>query len=206
MSYTNITAPIDGRLGARLVDVGNIVHAADTNGLVVINQIDPISAVFTLPEAAFQDVNRALQAGKPLQVQAFPRSGSEVLGTGTLTLLNNQIDTATGTVQLKASFPNPKHQLWPGQYVNVRLVLGDRHQALTVPAPVVQRGQQGTYAYIVKDDDTVQTQPITVAQIQDGVAVVDQGLSANERVVLDGQYKLQPGAKIVEAAPAGAAK
>jgi multidrug efflux system membrane fusion protein len=209
LGFTTISAPISGRVGARLVDVGNIVHAADTTGLVVINQIDPISVVFTLPEEAFQRINRALQAShQPLAVRAYARSGDEVLGTGTLTLLNNQIDTATGTVQLKGSFPNPQHKLWPGQFVNVRLVLGDRENALTVPAAVVQRSQQGTYAYVVNDgDNTVQPQEIKVAQIQDGLAVIDEGLKAGDRVVLDGQYKLKPGARIVESggAPQGVA-
>ena len=209
LGFTNITAPISGRVGARLVDSGNIVHATDANGLVVINQIDPISVVFTLPEDAFQDINRALRASaasqQPLVVQAFPRDGSQLIGTGKLVLLNNQIDTASGTVQLKARFENPTHALWPGQYVNVRLVLGQRAQALTVPAAAVQRSQDGTYVYAVGEDGkTVRTQPIVVALIQDGMAVVDKGLSAGQRVVVDGQYKLKPGATIVEAPRKGA--
>jgi multidrug efflux system membrane fusion protein len=114
--------------------------------------------------------------------------------------LNNQIDTASGTVQLKGSFANPTHTLWPGQYVNVRLVLGARRQALTVPAAAVQRSQGGTYVYVVGDDKTVQVQPIEVASIQDGIAVIDKGLSAGQRVVVDGQYKLKPGARIAESA------
>ena len=210
LAFTNITAPIGGRLGARLVDVGNIVHATDANGLVVINQVDPISVVFTLPEEAFQDINRAINASgtshKPLVVQAYPRSGTELLGTGTLVLLNNQIDTASGTVQLKGSFPNPTHTLWPGQYVNVRLVLGQRSQALTIPAAAVQRSQDGTYVYAVgADGKTVQSQTVQVAQIQDGIAIIDKGLAAGQRVVVTGQYKLKPGATIVEAARGPAA-
>ena len=202
LGFTAITAPISGRLGARLVDVGNIVHAADANGLVVINEIDPISVVFTLPEGAFQDVNRALRGSRaPLAVQAYPRESQELLGTGRLVLLNNQIDTATGTVQLKGSFANPAHTLWPGQYVNVRLMLGSRPQALTVPAAAVQRGQDGTYVYVVDADNTARSLPVRVAQIQDGVAIIDQGLGAGQRVVVDGQYKLKPGASVVEAAP-----
>ena len=212
LGYTEITAPIAGRLGARLVDVGNIVHAADPGGLVVINQIDPISAVFTLPEENFQRINRALHASStPLAVLAYSRDGSELLGSGRLTLLNNQIDTATGTVQLKASFDNPQHKLWPGEFVNLHLVLGERKQALTVPAAVVQRSQDGTYAYVVKPDHTVRTQPIKVARVQDGIAIVDEGLAAGERVVVDGQFKLKPGVSVVEAGAAvarasGAAK
>jgi len=211
LSFTTINAPISGRVGARLVDPGNIVHATDANGLVVINQIDPISVVFTLPEEAFQDVNRALNASQashvPLTVQAYSRDGQDLLGTGKLVLLNNQIDTTSGTVQLKGSFANPTHRLWPGQFVTVRLVLGRRDHALTVPAAAVQRSQSGTYAYVLAPhSDTVTLQPIHVANIQEGIAIVDHGLSAGERVVVDGQYKLKPGARIVEAAqPASAA-
>jgi multidrug efflux system membrane fusion protein len=202
LDFTTITAPISGRVGARLVDAGNIVHAADANGLVVINQVDPIAVVFTLPEEAFQDINRALKASQqPLVVQAFPREGRDLIGTGKLVLLNNQIDTTTGTVQLKGLFANPQHRLWPGQFVNVRLILGARQNALTVPAATVQRSQDGTYAYVVgADGKTVSNQPITVAQIQDGVAIVEQGLAAGQRVVVDGQYKLKPGSTIVESA------
>lgn len=207
LGFTTIAAPISGRVGARLVDIGNIVHATDTTGLVVINQIDPISVVFTLPEEGFQAVNRALNAsGTPLAVQAFAREGSQLLGTGKLILLNNQIDTTSGTVQLKGSFANPTHTLWPGQYVNVRLVLGERPDALTVPAAAVQRSQDGTYAYVVGADNVAKNQAIKVAQIQDGIAVIDQGLQAGERVVTDGQYKLRPGAQVVEAGKAAAAQ
>jgi len=197
LDYTTISAPISGRLGARLVDVGNILHASDANGLVVINQIDPITVVFTLPEEAFADVNRAINAAaqthQPLTVQALPRDGSEVLATGRLTLLNNQIDTASGTVQLKALFPNPTHVLWPGQYVNARLLLGQREDALTIPATAVQRSQSGTYVYVVEaDGKTVQTQAVTVADTQGNVAVIGQGLKAGQQVVVGGQYKLKP--------------
>ncbi|MDR3455221.1 MAG: efflux RND transporter periplasmic adaptor subunit [Rhodoferax sp.] len=206
LDYTNIVAPISGRVGARLVDPGNIVHATDANGLVVINQIDPIGVVFNLPETGFEAVNQALHSShQPLAVLAYPPTGNQLLGRGKLILLNNQIDTTTGTVQLKGSFENPKHTLWPGQYVNARLVLGTRLQALTVPAAAVLRGQDGTYTYVVKADNTVQAQPIAVANIQDGVAIIDKGLSAGQRVVLDGQYKLKSGIQIVETASAAAA-
>lgn len=200
LSFTRILAPISGRVGARLVDPGNIVHAADANGLVVINQIDPIAVVFTLPEESFQSINTALHGSqKPLSVQVFPRNSATMLAQGNLALLNNQIDTSTGTVQLKGIFQNPSHVLWPGQYVNVRLVLGDRKQALTVPAAAVQRSQDGTYVYVVNTDSTVKNQPIQLANIQDGVAVIDKGLNPGQRVVVDGQYKLKPGIKVIEA-------
>ncbi len=201
LGFTTIVAPISGRVGARLVDPGNIVHAADTTGLVVINQIDPISVLFTLPEDAVQDTNRALSTTtKPLVVHAFPRTGTELLGTGTLTLVNNQIDTPTGTVQMKASFPNPLHNLWPGQFVNMRLILGTYPKALTIPEAAVQRSQTGVYTYVVSaDGQTVQSQPISLVQIEDGVAIVSSGLSAGQKVVVDGQYKLKPGSHVVEA-------
>lgn len=199
LSFTRISAPISGRVGARLVDPGNIVHAADANGLVVINQIDPIAVVFTLPEDAFQDINRALHASsQPLTVAAYERNSKQALGQGKLILLNNQIDTTSGTVQLKGSFPNPGHKLWPGQYVNAQLTLGQRSHALTVPAAVVQRGPDGEYAYVVGTDQTVRVQPVRVANLQEGVAVIATGLAAGQRVVLDGQYKLKPGLRVVE--------
>ena len=201
LGFTTIVAPISGRVGARLVDEGNIVHAADTGGLVVINQIDPVSVVFTLPDDAVQETIHALDSKKPLQVLALPREGTNVLATGTLTLLNNQIDTTTGTVQLKATFPNSLHNLWPGQFVNVRLVLGSREKALTVPEAAVQRSQSGVYIYVVDEATrTVKNQPVTVLQMKDGIAVIGSGLAANERVVVDGQYKLKPGSKVTEVA------
>jgi len=203
LSFTRISSPMDGRVGARLVDPGNIVHAADTNGLVVINQIDPIAVQFTLPEDAVQDINRVQQqSAQPLSVVAFDRSGAQMLGTGKLILLNNQIDTTSGTVQLKGSFANPQHSLWPGQYVNVRLQLDRRPDSLTVPAAAVQRGQDSTYIWVVDAESKVSNVPVHVLQIADGVAVIDKGLSANQRVVVDGQYKLKPGATVVEPPPA----
>ncbi len=206
LDYTTITAPLAGRVGARLVDPGNIVHAADANGLVVIRQIDPIDVVFTLPDGEFQRINRAMQASHaPLAVEASERGSSTVLGRGGLILLNNTIDTTSGTIQLKGRFPNPTHTLWPGQYVNARLVLGERDQALTIPASAVQRSQTGTYVYVVQPDHTVASRTIEVAEIQDAKAIVAKGLAADERVVVDGQYKLKPGTRVSEAAPAATA-
>jgi multidrug efflux system membrane fusion protein len=201
LSFTTIAAPISGRVGARLVDPGNIVHATDATGLVIINQVDPITVVFTLPEDAFQDVNRALNGSRePLSVEAYPRNGNDLLGTGKLILLNNQIDSASGTVQMKARFANPKHTLWPGQFVNMRLVLGQRDQALTVPASAVQRSQDSTYVYVIEPGtNAAHNTPVHVVQIQDGIAIIDKGLQAGQRVVTDGQYKLKPGVIVVEA-------
>ena len=208
LDYTTIRAPISGRTGVRLVDPGNIVRATDNTGIVNINQIDPIAMLFTLPEDRFQDINRAIQAHgrSALEVQAFAREDNTLLGTGKLMLVNNQIDTATGTVQLKAQFPNAAHKLWPGQYVNIHLVMGTRQRAATVPASVVQRGPNGLYAYIVNADETVAVQAIRVGLIQDGTAIVEEGLQGGVRVVTDGQYKLKPGAKIVEVKADAAAK
>lgn len=201
LDYTTIRAPISGRTGVRLVDPGNIVHASDNTGIVSINQIDPIAVLFTLPEDRFQDINRAIRehGRAALAVQAFGREDNTLLADGKLMLVNNQIDTATGTVQLKAQFPNSAHKLWPGQYVNVHLMTGTRQRASTVPASVVQRGPNGLFAYVVNPDDTVAVRAIRVGPIQDGIAIIEEGLEAGARVVSDGQYKLKPGAKIVEA-------
>jgi multidrug efflux system membrane fusion protein len=203
LSFTRIVSPMNGRVGARLVDPGNIVHAADTNGLVVINQIDPIAVQFTLPEDSVQDINRVQQqqSNQPLAVVAYDRAGNQMLGAGKLILLNNQIDTTNGTVQLKGSFANPQHTLWPGQYVNVRLDLDRRPDSLTVPAAAVQRGQDSTYIWVVDAENKVNNVPVHVLQIADGVAVIDKGLAADQRVVVDGQYKLRAGATIVEPPP-----
>jgi len=199
LAYTTIRAPISGRTGTRLVDPGNIVHAADNTGIVVINQIDPIAVLFTLPEDKLQRVNQAMRGSvKPLSALAYARENAALLSTGKLTLVNNQIDTTTGTIQLKALFPNPSHTLWPGQYVNVNLVLGTKMRAITVPETVVQRGPNGLFAYIVKADDTVAVQPLRIAQTQDGKAIVDEGLAVDMRVVVEGQYKLKPGSKVSE--------
>lgn len=199
LDFTTISAPIGGRIGARLVDPGNIVHAADANGLLVINQIDPIAVQFTLPENGFQAVNGALRGSRePLRVEAIDRDTREVLATGKLVLLNNQIDTATGTITLKAQFDNAEHKLWPGQSVDARVVLGERADALTVPSAVVQRNQSGFFAYVVGPDDKVRVQPIDVADTIDGKATIAKGLAAGDRVVVDGQYRLTPGARIAE--------
>ena len=205
LDYTRIVAPIAGRVGARLVDPGNIVHAADANGLVVINQIDPITVQFSLPEESVPAINAAMNLGQPLPVVAYARDSNEPLETGTLVLLNNQIDTTTGTVQLKGRFDNPRHRLWPGLYVNARLVLDAHETVLTVPAAAVQRSQNGTFLYAVDDGGMAQPQAVTVERMQDGLAIIQTGLTAGQRVVVDGQYKIKPGSKVRELAAAPAA-
>jgi multidrug efflux system membrane fusion protein len=204
LSYTTIIAPISGRTGVRLVDQGNIVRAGDAGGIVVITQLRPISVMFTLPQDALDDVHEEMVKGQ-LKVIAFKRDEKTVIDEGTLALVDNQIDTATGTIRLKATFPNYKNTLWPGEFVSARLMLGVRRGVVTVPAQVVQRGPNGTYAYVIKPDDTAEMRVIKVHQIRDGVAVIDEGLAAGERVVVDGQYKLRPGVR-VEAATAGGDK
>lgn len=202
LDFTTITAPLAGRVGARLVDPGNIVHATDTTGLVVIRQIDPIDVVFTLPEEAVSQIHGAATDGVQLVVDANERESGKRLGEGKLILVNNTIDTTSGTIQLKARFPNPTHALWPGQYVDARLVLGQRARAITVPSSAIQRNDAGTYVYTVQPDNTVAMKPVTVAELQGNRAVIGKGLAAGDRVVSEGQYKLRAGAKIVETAGA----
>jgi multidrug efflux system membrane fusion protein len=203
LGYTTITAPIGGRTGVRLVDQGNIVRAGDAGGIVVITQLQPISVIFTLPQDVLDEVHEEMVKGQ-LKVIAFKRDEKTVIDEGTLALVDNQMDQTTGTIRLKATFPNVKHTLWPGEFVSARLMLGVR-RGITVPAPVVQRGPNGTYAYVIKPDDTAELRPIKVRQIRDGVALIDEGLAAGERVVIDGQYKLRPGVR-VDATTAGGEK
>jgi membrane fusion protein, multidrug efflux system len=195
LGYTDIVSPIDGRTGIRHVDKGNIVHATDTGGLVVITQLRPISAIFTLPQDLLPQVT-AGQAAGTLEVVAFTRDDTTELDRGTLELVDNQIDPATGTIKLKAKFANPKLALWPGQFVNIRLQTGDVHNGLTVDSRVVQRGPQGTFAYVIKPDDTVEIRPIEAGQDYRGQLLVTKGLTAGERVVVDGQLRLEPGTKV----------
>ena len=196
LDYTQIKSPIDGRTGVRLVDVGNIVHAADQNGIVVITQLHPISVVFTLPEQKLQEILNQGGANGGLKVLALDRGNTSTLDEGALAVVDNQIDQTTGTMKLKATFPNDQLQLWPGKFVNARLILTTRKGATVVPSSVVQRGPQGTYAYVVKTDKTVEMRPIKVAQTEANVALIDSGLKVGEQVVVDGQYKLQPGAHV----------
>jgi multidrug efflux system membrane fusion protein len=197
LSYTRLTSPIDGVVGIRQIDVGNIISPSNTNGLVVVTQLHPISLIFTLPETSLPQIEQQQQVTKaPLAVLAYTQDDTTLLDRGVLGLVNNEILQTTGSIQLKANFPNTSNRLWPGQLVNARLLLDVRHNGLTVPAAVVQQGATGPYAYVVNPDDTVAIRPIKVAQISDGQALIDSGLEANEQVVVDGQYKLQPGTHV----------
>ena len=190
LSYTRITAPIDGRTGMRQMDPGNIVHSTDTGGIVVLTQLQPISAVFTLPENALGAVADAMSRG-PVQVVALTQG--QQLDRGTVKLIDNQIDPTTGTIRLKATFPNPKLKLWPGQFVNLRLLVRTDRNALTIPAAALQRGPDGMFVYIVRPDSTVAQQPVTVTGNSETVAVVTQGLEQGQQVVTSNAFRLQPG-------------
>ena len=203
LAYTAIKSPLDGRTGIRQVDQGNIVHANDSNGIVVITQLRPISVVFTLPEQNLRAIQQHLREGGQLAVIALERDNQTKLDEGKLVVVDNQIDTTTGTIRLKGTFPNPDFQLWPGEFVNVRLLLEMRKAAPVVPASVVQRGPDGTFAFVIDDNLSAQVRPIKVAQIEQGQALIEQGLNPGERVVVDGQYKLQAGSKVKLPEPGG---
>jgi multidrug efflux system membrane fusion protein len=195
LGYTTITAPLTGRTGVRLVDQGNIVHGGDTGGIVMITQLQPVSMIFTLPQDTLNLVHEGMING-PLTVTALKRDDLSVIDEGTLALVDNQIDAATGTIRLKATFPNRRNALWPGEAVSARLTVGVRRAAVTVPAPVVQRDPDGTYVYVIKPDQTAERRAVSIFQIRDGVAVIEQGVTPGERVVIDGQYKLRPGIRV----------
>ena len=200
LSYADIRSPIDGRLGARLVDKGNLVHANDNTPLVMITEIKPIFVSFTLAQDNI-DLIREHQAKAPLSVQAYSGDNKTPLGEGKLTLIDNTIDQATGTIHLKARFDNENERLWPGEFVSLRVVLSTRQNVATVPSQTVQDGPDGHYAYVIKPDNTVERRSVEVASIQDGIAVVTKGLASGERVVVDGQYRLTNGARIKRSAP-----
>ncbi|RAI58802.1 efflux RND transporter periplasmic adaptor subunit [Roseicella frigidaeris] len=220
LDYTRITAPLSGRLGVRLVDPGNIVHAGDTTGLVVIAQIHPIALLLTLPQDDLAAVlrrqrealgDRALAQVKPgdgtapgepppggLPVQALAQDG-RVLAEGSLLLADNRIDPASGTIQLKAAFPNADDALWPGQLVGARLLLETRRGAVTVPAAAVQRGRDGPFAYVLQPDRTVALRQLRLGPIAEGLALIESGIAAGEQVVTDGIHRLRPGARVAPA-------
>jgi multidrug efflux system membrane fusion protein len=195
LGYTNITSPLDGITGIRLVDQGNIVHASEAAGLVVITQMQPISAIFTLPQDVLPQVLAARSKGV-LTVEAMDGDGTTMLGQGTLELIDNQIDQATGTVRLKAKFPNDDRQLWPGQFVTIRLKLGDVHDGLTISTRAIQRGPNGFFAFVINPDNRVEPRPVTIGQDDHGQTLVTRGLRAGDHVVVDGQVRLAPGALV----------
>jgi multidrug efflux system membrane fusion protein len=195
LAYTRITSPIDGVTGIRLIDVGNIVHPTDPNGLVMVTQLQPISVIFTLPETSLPQIQQAMAKGT-LTVLAYSEDNKTQLDQGKLAVLDNQIVQTSGSVRLKADFPNPQHRLWPGELVNVRLLIETRQNALSVAATAVQQGPQGSYVYVIKPDGTVENRAVKVAQLGARVAVIDSGLQANEQAVISGQSRLQPGSSV----------
>jgi multidrug efflux system membrane fusion protein len=192
LDYTRITSPISGRTGIRLIDPGNIVHAASAGGIVMVTQVQPISVIFTLPEEDMSAVGSALAAG-PVPVTTLSRDGKTELDEGTLTLIDNMIDQATGTAKLKATFNNARNTLWPGQYVNAKVLVRTERNVLTVPSSAVQLGPNGPFTYVVKRDSTVEMRPLIIGTESGGMTVIKSGLSLNEHVVTSNQYRLQPG-------------
>jgi multidrug efflux system membrane fusion protein len=205
LGYTTITAPIGGRTGIRQVDQGNIVHAGDATGLVVIAQLQPISVVFTLPEDNLTEIAREMRQG-PLEVAILSRDEKTELDRGTLALVDNQINTTTATIKLKATLPNANNLLWPGQFVKARLLLRMQRNVLTVPPDAVQRGTQGLFAFVVTPDQTAALRPLKVGQIDAMAAVIEGGLQEGERVVTAGQFRLQPGTPVEPRMPVNAAE
>jgi multidrug efflux system membrane fusion protein len=193
--YTRITAPVSGRIGLRQIDVGNMVHASDPNGLLVITQLQPIAVIFSLPQDNLQAVSQHMNKGK-LAVDAYSRDDQTKIATGYLTTIDNQIDTTTGTGKLKAVFDNRDRSLWPNEFVNIHLLLEVRKNNIVVPSAAIQRGPQGTYVFTVKPDKTAEMRTITASISQGNLTAISQGLQPGDVVVTDGQDKLQPGTKV----------
>ena len=200
--YCHITAPIAGRIGIRLVDVGNIVHASDANPMLVITQLQPVSVLFTLPEDSLPTVAQHMRNGT-LEVDAYSRDDQTKLAAGKLLTIDNQIDQSTGTGRLKAVFDNRDNVLWPNQFVNIRLLLETRKNSTVIPAVAVQRGPQGTFVFTVKPDKTVEVRPIAVSLTQNNISSIASGIAAGDLVVVDGQDKLQAGSHVEPRAPTG---
>jgi membrane fusion protein, multidrug efflux system len=196
LGYTTIKAPVTGRAGFRLIDAGNIVHASDQSGILTITQLQPIAVVFTAPEQQLPNINDAINEG-PLKIRAFSSDGRKQLGQGTLTLVDNQVDTASGTIRLKAHFDNADHALWPSLSVSTRLLVTIIKDVVVVPDSAVQRGPQGLFAYVVTSDNKAEMRGLKVARIADDHALVEQGLAPGERIITSGQYRVQPG-RLVE--------
>jgi multidrug efflux system membrane fusion protein len=201
LAYTRIISPIEGRTGIRLVDPGNIVHASDTTGIVVVTQVQPIAVIFTLPEEDLGDVGAALAAG-PVKVNTVTRTSGAELDEGTLSLIDNQIAQATGSVKLKAIFKNEHNTLWPGQYVNARVLVRTERNAMTIPSVAVQLGPKGPFTYVVKGDSTVEARPLKIGAEGDGMTIITSGLALNEQVVTTNQYRLEAGTHVRNASAA----
>ena len=196
LQYCRILSPLDGRVGLRQVDQGNYVTPGDTNGLVVITQLQPISVLFTVPEDNLQAISKRLQAGAALPATAYDRSGANKIADGTLQTFDSQIDPTTGTIKLRAQFPNETKALYPNQFVNIRLLLDTHKDVTTMPTAGIQRGVPGTFVYLVNADDTVSVRPVQLG-VTDGDRVeVRSGLAPGDRIVIDGADKLRDGAKI----------
>ncbi len=200
LDYTTITAPNDGRMGVRLVDPGNVVHASDAASIASLVLTRPAMVLFTLPARALDDVRQAIAAG-PVAVAAFDQDNLRQLSSGTLLMIDNAIDQATATIRLKATFPNEDERLWPGEFVNARLLLETRNDAVVIPSSAVQRGPNGLFAWIVTGNDTAAVRPIEVGPATDDTTIVTTGLDQGDRVVTDGQYKLQTDAPVTIAPP-----
>ena len=197
LSYTNLTAPIDGVSGIRQIDIGNIIHPTDPNGLVDVTQIQPISLIFSLPQTDFVEIQQQMVKG-PLTVEAYSQDDKTKLDEGKLDLIDNQIVQTTGTIRLRASFPNGKRLLWPGELINARLLLETRRNGLTIPASAVQQGPNGSFVWVIGPDETVQTRPVVVSQLSEGQVLINSGLQADEKIVVDGQYRLVAGSHVRE--------
>ena len=195
VEYARIVSPVDGVTGIRQVDQGNLVHATDTSGIVVLTQLDPISVIFTLPQDDLPRVSEAMSKGE-LQVDAFNRDGSKKLATGKVTVVDNQINASTATMRVRAQFPNPDHSLWPNLFVKARLLLSVEKGATVIPNASVQRGPKGTYVYIAQADNTAGLRTVEVSDTEGQLALIKDGLKAGEKVVSEGQNQLTPGSKI----------
>jgi multidrug efflux system membrane fusion protein len=196
ITYSHITAPISGRVGLRLVDIGNMVHATDTNGLLVITQLQPIATLFSLPQDQLPQVIARMKKGAPISVEAYDRDNTTKLATGKLLTIDNQIDTTTGTYKLKAVFDNAKNELFPNQFVNVHLLVDTKKNVVLIPTTAILRGPQGTYVFAVASDNKVKIHIVSLAETNGNITGVVSGLNAGDVVVTDGQDKLQEGSKV----------
>jgi multidrug efflux system membrane fusion protein len=203
LEFSTITAPLSGRTGLRLVDPGTVVHASDANGIVTITKMQPIAVLFTVPQDELPDVLAATARGEPVVV-AYSRGGERPLATGKLIFVDSQVDQGTGHVKLKALFDNSNRALWPGEFVDARVQVATVNAATVVPSKAIERGQNGTYVFRVKPDDTVEVCPVTVRHVGEGTTIIADGVAPGDRIIVDGQYRLQAGARIEPRKPAEA--